>query len=217
MGERGSVSPIVAAALGLVGLFLAVVADLTYAAVARSRAQATADAAALAAAQELVRPSGRSPSEVARRYAELGGARLLRCRCPSGGSDVEVEVRLEVDLPAISRSAAATASARAVVALPSGAAGLQPWFVARLRCLFSKVAGLTIVSGFRTYEEQARLHRERPDLAAPPGTSKHERGLAADLAFPSDEARSNAHRSAASCGLVFPVPHEDWHVEPVGA
>jgi hypothetical protein len=44
----------------------------------------------------------------------------------------------------------------------------------------------------------------------------HELGLAADLGFPTDQAREHAHASAASCGLQFPVDYEPWHIEPLG-
>jgi LAS superfamily LD-carboxypeptidase LdcB len=89
-------------------------------------------------------------------------------------------------------------------------------FAARLSCLIDRVAGLSIVSGFRTRAEQAALHRLKPHLAAPPGHSNHERGLAADLGFASDAARRAAHGRAASCGLEFPMSWEPWHVEPAG-
>jgi uncharacterized membrane protein len=76
MNERGSVTLIVAASLAFAAVIGAFGADVTRAISARGRAQAAADAAALAAAQELLVPSGRSPGEVAAEYAERGGARL---------------------------------------------------------------------------------------------------------------------------------------------
>lgn len=215
MNERGSVTLIVAAALAFAGLIGAFGADVTRAISARGRAQAAADAAALAAAQELLVPSGRSPGEVAAEYAERGGARLESCRCDPAADEIVVSVALDVDLPLLGQLRTVHARARAVVEAPAGTQGLQGWFVARLTCLFNRVAGIRVVSGFRTRAEQARLHRERPDLAAPPGRSMHERGLAADLAFPSRFAELTTHSIADVCGLEFPVNKEPWHVEPV--
>jgi hypothetical protein len=203
-------------ALGFAGILAAFGADVARASAARGRAQAVADAAALAAAQELVVPSDRTPEAVAAEYAELGGAGLVACRCDPGGDDVVVTVELDVRLPLVGQTRTVTASARAVVATPSGSEGLRPMFAARLSCLFDRVAGLFIVSGYRTRAEQAALHRLKPHLAAPPGHSNHERGLAADLGFASDASRRTAHRQAASCGLEFPVPYEPWHIEPAG-
>ncbi|MGH2724344.1 MAG: Rv3654c family TadE-like protein [Actinomycetota bacterium] len=216
MASRGSASLVLMVALGFAAILAAFGADVARASAARGRAQAAADAAALAAAQELVVPSDRSPAEVAAEYAELDGASLVACRCDPGGDDVVVTVELDVHLPLLGQVRTVTASARAVVAAPARSEGLRPMFAARLSCLFARVRGLSIVSGFRTRAQQAALYRHKPHLAAPPGHSNHERGLAADLGFASDAARRAAHREAASCGLGFPVSHEPWHVEPAG-
>jgi len=212
-GERGSVTLVMASVLAMSAVLGALLVDVAIAARARARAQSAADAAALAAAQELVVPR-RDPAEVAREYAQRAGALLVSCRCDPGGGEVVVGVRLEVDLPFLGREVSATARARAVVALPDGTAGLQPWFAARLGCLFGRVRGLWVVSGFRTRAEQARLWREKPELAAPPGHSMHELGLAADLGFAGSGTEAAAHREALGCGLTFPVPNEPWHLEP---
>lgn len=214
MTERASISLVVATSLAFAGVLAALGADLARATLAASSIQGVADAAALAAAQELVRPSGRPPAEVASEYAERGGARVVACRCDAGGPDAVVEVAAEVTLPFLGGSRTVRRAARAVAVAPAGSEGLAPWFAARLGCLFARVPGLVIVSGFRTGEEQARLHEEKPQLAAPPGRSMHELGLAADLGYPSTTARDAAHREAPSCGLRFPVPWEPWHAEP---
>ena len=214
MNERGSVTLIVAASLAFAGVISAFGADITRAIAARGRAQATADAAALAAAQELVVSSGRPLEEVAAEYAKRGGARLDSCRCDPAADEVVVSVALDVHLPLLGQIRTVRATARAVVGTATGTQGLRGWFVARLVCLFNRVHGIRIVSGFRTRAEQAQLHAERPDLAAPPGRSMHERGLAADLAFPSRFAQLTAHSVAAVCGLEFPVTKEHWHAEP---
>ena len=214
--ERGSASLLVMVALLFATMLTAFAADLSRASVARGQAQVAADAAALAAAQELAVPRASEPAEVAAAYAERNGARLLSCACPIGGREATVTVALQVDLPFLGQSRTVRASARAVVAAPPGSEGLQPFFISRIACLFEAVRGLWIVSGFRTHAEQAALHAEKPHLAAPPGHSNHELGLAADLGFPSEHARNEAHAAAPGCGLEFPVSHEPWHIEPAG-
>lgn len=212
--ERGSVTLIAAASLAFAAILSAFGADVTRAIAARGRVQTAADAAALAAAQELIVPSDRPPEEVAAEYAERGGARLESCSCDPASDEIVVAVALDVELPLLGQTRTVRARARAVVDVPSGTHGLQIWFLARLTCLLRRVQGIRVVSGFRTRAEQARLYEERPGLAAPPGRSMHERGLAADLAFPSGVARRVVLGAAAECGLGFPVPDEPWHVEP---
>jgi Putative Flp pilus-assembly TadE/G-like len=204
---------LVVAALGFTAILVALTADLARVASARTRAQTAADAAALAAAQELIAPSLASPRNVADEYAERHGAVVTRCECDPASDEAVVVAELTVSLPFLGGESRVRAIARAVVE-PAGVAGLDPGFANRLGCLFRKVPGLWIVSGFRTREEQAALYEEKPDLAAPPGHSMHEVGLAADLGYPSDAARDQAHAVSGSCGLEFPVPHEPWHVEP---
>jgi secretion/DNA translocation related TadE-like protein len=215
-GQRGSASLVVAAALAFAAVMTAFSADLSRVTVARAEAQTAADAAALAAAQELIRPSGRTPTEVAEEYAERHEARLVSCICDPDATEAVVTVRVEVTLSLLVQTRTVTASARAVVTAPPGSEGLQPYFAARLACLFAEVEGLWIVSGYRTRAEQVALYEQKPGLAAPPGESNHELGLAADLGYPAGDAEAAAHRVAAPCGLEFPVPYEPWHVEPIG-
>jgi secretion/DNA translocation related TadE-like protein len=214
--QRGSASLLVMVALSFATILAAFASDLSRASAARARAQAAADAASLAAAQELVVPTESTPAELAADYAARNGARLVECDCPSGGQDVTVSVELDVTLPFLGQSRTVRVSARAVVAAPPGAEGLRPFFISRLTCLFERVEGLWIVSGYRTRAEQAALHEAKPDLAAPPGHSNHEIGLAADLGFPTDAAERAAHAASSGCGLEFPVSYEPWHVEPAG-
>lgn len=98
-------------------------------------------------------------------------------------------------------------------------------FVARVSAMIdalpSHLAGnVGIISAWRSYEEQEYLYdlykSGRGNLAAPPGKSNHNRGLAMDLAFHSDAARQWIHSNAHRFGLHFPVNGEDWHVEPMG-
>jgi secretion/DNA translocation related TadE-like protein len=116
--QRGSVSLLAAGVMLMVGVMVLGTADVTRALAAASRAQAAADAAALAAAQEMVEPSGQDPAAVADRFADANGAELVGCDCPSGGSEAVVTVRVEISGLLLLRSGRhATAWARAVVDL----------------------------------------------------------------------------------------------------
>jgi secretion/DNA translocation related TadE-like protein len=218
--ERGSVSVLAATVCGFAVVLVLFTLDVSAAIAAKSRAQSAADAAALAAAAELALPTGKDPASLAASYAEWNGARLVSCRCDEGSDQATVTVAAPIRLAVLGSerevrvSARAVVDARAIFAPTAGGAGLQPWFARRLSCLARLVQGIELVSGFRTHAEQARLYREKPNLAAPPGHSLHELGLAADLAFPSEEAEGRAHALAGTCGLAFPVPGEPWHTSP---
>jgi secretion/DNA translocation related TadE-like protein len=212
--QDGSASVVVAGALALVPILVALTASLSGVAVARARAQAAADATALAVAQELVLPSGRDLIDVAEEYAKRNGARLISCRCEAETTEAVVTVAIDVRLGMPGGTREMQARARAVVGVSGDSTGLQPFFAARLDCLFGRVPGLWIVSGFRTHAEQAALHEAKPGLAAPPGHSMHELGLAADLGYPTERAEESAHEAAPGCGLAFPMAYEPWHVEP---
>jgi secretion/DNA translocation related TadE-like protein len=117
--DRGSVTVLLATVLLIVLVFALGVADLGRVLVARARARSAADAAALAAAQELVVPTGADPSVLATRFAVANGGELVSCRCELGTFEAVVEVTVPVgDLALIPGSPAATARARAVVDLP---------------------------------------------------------------------------------------------------
>jgi secretion/DNA translocation related TadE-like protein len=212
--ERGSASLLAMAALGFATILAAFSADLARASAARGVAQTAADAAALAAAQEMAIPTGADPSEMASAYALRNSASLVACRCEVGAREALATVEVRVELPFLGQTRTIRATARAVVEVPPGAEQLRPSFVVQLVCLLDRVPGVWIVSGFRTHAEQAALYRRKPDLAAPPGHSMHELGLAADLGYPSASARAAAHAAAPECGLDFPVDGEPWHVEP---
>ena len=116
--EHGSVS-IVAAALMSIALVIAMgAADLARVLTRAARAQTAADAAALAAAQELALPSGpdRSPAEVAAVFAARNDATLTACSCEAGGTEATVTVTVRVGaLMLAPDDRVATARARAVV------------------------------------------------------------------------------------------------------
>ena len=115
-GQRGSVSLLAAAGAVVVLSMALAVADVTVALLTRSRAQTAADAAALAAAQELVVPTNGDPEAMAREYADRNGAELTVCECDVGGGEAVVEVRIPIDgLVLLPDGRVVTARARAVV------------------------------------------------------------------------------------------------------
>lgn len=96
----------------------------------------------------------------------------------------------------------------------------NPQFRQRLLQMIAASDGrIGIGNAFRTRAQQAALFKAKPHLAAPPGRSNHERGLAADLVYTGDGA-AWAHANAARFGLKFPMlsrakgrKFEPWHVE----
>jgi Flp pilus assembly protein TadG len=118
--ERGSVSLVVAAGIGMSLIVTMGVADVARALVARSRAEAAADLAALAVVQELALPSGADPASFAAAYAAVNDARLVSCACATGSQEAVVRVSVPVGgflLPLPDRAVIATA--RAVVDVPT--------------------------------------------------------------------------------------------------
>ncbi|HVE75778.1 MAG TPA: Rv3654c family TadE-like protein [Actinomycetota bacterium] len=87
---------ILAAAAFVVVLSMAL-GDLGIFFLARAKAQTAADAAALAAAAELIPGIGRDPARFARSYADRNGATLIECRCSSDSDEVQVRVKVEVN------------------------------------------------------------------------------------------------------------------------
>lgn len=119
--ERGSASLVVAAILLVVLVIASGAADLARVLVAASRAQTAADAAALAAAQDLAFPSGTLPEDAAAEYARRNGGRLRSCVCPVGSFEAAVLVEAPVGRLLLLRDdAVVVAEARAVVDLPGG-------------------------------------------------------------------------------------------------
>jgi len=96
-------------------------------------------------------------------------------------------------------------------------------FASRLRGLVAESGGrITIVSGYRSPARQQQLfaqalakygsEKEARKWVAPPGKSNHNHGVAVDLGGD----LQLAHSLAPKYGLVFPMPHEAWHIEPAG-
>lgn len=83
MNQRGAISILAAASVGLTVLLASTTMGVASLVLARSQAQLAADAAALAAAPVTFAPFGteRSPSEEAAFFADANGARLVECQC----------------------------------------------------------------------------------------------------------------------------------------
>lgn len=109
----------------------------------------------------------------------------------------------------------------------SGFQDLDPRFAGSLEQMIAAQPGISVGSGYRTPQRQAELFRNAVakygseaaarHWVAPPGRSRHNMHLAADLQFASPAARQWAHDNAAKYGLTFPMGHEAWHIEPIGA
>jgi secretion/DNA translocation related TadE-like protein len=118
--ERGSVSVLVAAIIGVVVVLALGTADVARVLARAASAQTAADVSALAAVQELAMPTGRVPAEVAGEYAERNGASLVSCECPEESFEAVVSVRMPVGaLLLFGDDRLVVAVARAVVDLPS--------------------------------------------------------------------------------------------------
>ena len=95
-GERGSVSIAVVGLTAVVAVLLLGLADLTGFLLARAKAQTAADAAALAAAGELVPGARGQPSREARRFAQANGGEMIACDCRPGTREAIVRVSVPV-------------------------------------------------------------------------------------------------------------------------
>ncbi len=129
-------------------------------------------------------------------------------------------------------SGAATAAAQSAgPAVTPTAVGLNADFAAALDAMRSDAAkagyDIGITSGYRSVARQQELWdaalnkygsaEAARKWVAPPGSSYHNGGIAADLKYGSDAARRWAHDNAADYGLNYPLPNEAWHIEPTSA
>ena len=120
-GQRGSVAVLLAAGILVVLVLVLGVTDLGRVLIARSKARTAADAAALAAADELALPTGADPAALAAEYATRNGADLTACTCTAGTFEAVVMVEVTTgDLLLFPGVRVVVARARAVVDLPSG-------------------------------------------------------------------------------------------------
>ncbi len=119
--ERGSITVVAAGVIAIAVVATMGVADVGKALVARAHGQQAADAAALAAAQELALPTGRTPVDVAADLAARNGAELTACVCSTGSLEATVIVRADVGpLLLLPSGRTVEVTARAVVDLPGG-------------------------------------------------------------------------------------------------
>lgn len=118
-------------------------------------------------------------------------------------------------------------------ARPDGITGMSAALANPLAAMISEAQGIfgqnavSIYSGYRSNEVQARLWEEAlarygsPEAArrwvAPPGHSRHNYGLAADLRYSGPEVQSWMHQNAGRYGLGFRMDNEPWHIEPTNA
>lgn len=189
----------------------------------RARAQAAADAAALAAVATSAPGETGTPAALARIFARHNEALLRSCRCEVGSTEAVVEVSVD----------GVVASARAVLEPhllaprrpASPTTGLHPVLDAAVRRLLAAASGsVSMVSGYRSRAEQARLWAsavERygspeaaDDWVAPPGRSMHEQGLAVDLG--GDVERAARLVEELGLPLYRPLANEPWHFELEG-
>lgn len=119
--DDGSVSLLVAAGVAALVVLAMGVADVARVMLAASRAQTSADAAALAAAQALALDEREPlPAGLAADYASINGAVLESCICDPGSFAATVKVRMPVgDLFLFDDGRVVLARARADVDLPA--------------------------------------------------------------------------------------------------
>jgi secretion/DNA translocation related TadE-like protein len=115
VGERGSVTILAAASLVLAAVLVLASVDIMRAAQGGARAQTAADAAALAAAQEIALPSGETPADMAAEFATRNGATLVSCTCQPGTAEAVVEVSVTIELVFVGLDRVVHARARAVI------------------------------------------------------------------------------------------------------
>jgi len=116
---------------------------------------------------------------------------------------------------------------------PDGISGLASALADPLAAMIAEAQtrfgqdAVSIISGYRSNEVQAGLWENAlrrygsPEAArqwvAPPGASRHNYGLAADLRYGSPEVQSWMHENAGSYGLDYRMGNEPWHIEPQNA
>ena len=116
--EQGSVTIAIVAVIVVVLVCTMGVADVGRVLIERSRAEMAADAAALAAAQDLALDDG-DPALAAAAFAGHNGAELVRCECAPGSLEAVITVRRSFSgLLLMPGAHSLQAEARAVVDVP---------------------------------------------------------------------------------------------------
>lgn len=98
--------------------------------------------------------------------------------------------------------------------------GLEPNVLSNFKAMaaeYNDVYGkkIQINSAFRSFEEQAELKAKLGNMAAAPGSSMHNYGLAVDINS-SDADNASKAGLFQKYGFHRPVAGEAWHVEPSG-
>lgn len=209
--------------------------DLTMRAIS---ARTLAERTAVEVARETLRLSGEKVSAAEREAAALRKAaevqaqanrdaqdalKASRDRLALAGKTPAERARIEIDQQYRDNVERFGADNTSLPQTTAAARGLDAAFAETLKRMMADIPGLSITSGFRTYDQQARLYAEKPGWAARPGTSNHERGIAADLAY-NGSGQIPAwlrEKIAAEYGVSFPLANravrpEPWHVEPNG-
>ena len=184
---------------------------------------------------DMLNQPGNQSTDTLRQRLELAKSALPRYKA-YGFSDTyiadrEAEVRqLEAEIskrPATS----VTVNPRPSAGAGDKLAGLNSDFSTRLQSFMDSANALGynigVTSGFRSVQRQQELWdealrkygsvAEARKWVAPPGSSNHNKGMAADLSFGSDAAKKWAHENAGAFGLNFRMGNEPWHVEPKGS
>lgn len=104
----------------------------------------------------------------------------------------------------------------------------QASFQKSLQQLIAGAGGkVSITSGTRSLADQTKLWnqavskygstQEASKWVAPPGSSAHELGIAADLNFSDPATASWVHQNAAKYGIYFPLSNEPWHAQLINS
>ncbi|HEX9991360.1 MAG TPA: phage tail tape measure protein [Acidimicrobiales bacterium] len=108
----------------------------------------------------------------------------------------------------------------AATSFAGDAGGLNPILLGKFNLWNALTGGgHYIVSGYRSYAEQAALYARylagdpSLTLVAPPGSSNHQLGLAIDHA---PDSTAYDRPVGYALGVHWPVPREPWHMEVVG-
>jgi secretion/DNA translocation related TadE-like protein len=124
--ERGSVTFVAVAVIGLVMALVLLSADMCRVLVAGARAQTAADAAALAAVQDMAVASGDPPAAAAA-FASANGAVLESCSCSQADSAAQVTVSADAgDLLLLYPVGVVRAEARAEIGMAEASPAPSP-------------------------------------------------------------------------------------------
>jgi len=120
--------------------------------------------------------------------------------------------------PAVTPSQPAASPSQPMATIPNdsnatpGTVGMDTRLADRVQDFIQDNPGTALSSGVRSTADQARLYADRannPNPVAPPGTSLHERGMAADISGMTPDQRA----MLSQYGLSQPVANDPVHVQ----